>query len=258
MPIDPTAAMVVGGAATLALQGASEFVKKIGGKMGDDVGEWFSQIATYRFRNMAETIRRANEQLAAAGAEAHEVPPRVLIPLLEHASIDDDEDMRERWAALLAHAAIATDPDEVPPVFADILSQITPAAAVVLEALAEKTRPRTGQGVPFSDPLAETGGLDISNVRWIVARRRGDDRGSRAWSPEEDRAARALVDLLVRQGLATESVALRQVIDTGRRSGSETTVSANGIEVRVTELGRQFLRACRPPGRVAEVESTEA
>jgi hypothetical protein len=56
----------------------------------------------------------------------------VLVPLLEGGSLEEDESMAERWAALLANA---TDPDapDVPPAFPDVLRQLSTDDARLLD-----------------------------------------------------------------------------------------------------------------------------
>jgi hypothetical protein len=51
---------------------------------------------------------------------------------LEGASIEDEEDLHTRWAALLANAASS---DKVHPSYIEVLKQLTPAEARLLDAL---------------------------------------------------------------------------------------------------------------------------
>lgn len=228
----------------LAHDGISEFVKKIGGRLGEDVGELASAVVTYKARTLAETIRRAQEQVAAAGAEPHELPPRVLIPLLERASIEDDEEMRERWAALLAHAAVSDDPDDVPPIFAEILSQLTPAAATLLDVLGG-TIPATGE--VSSSWLGQPGGMTMSRLTSEFSRRL--DKASPTYArlkEDETGTINVLIDMLVRQGLANRSTPLTQREEYGAAATAPRVLSASSPEHRMTSLGRQFLAACLP------------
>jgi hypothetical protein len=71
--------------------------------------------------------------LKEAGISPQAVPPRLFLPILEAASIEDDEDLHTRWAALLANAA--TSPDLVHPSYIEVLKQLTPVEARLLDAL---------------------------------------------------------------------------------------------------------------------------
>lgn len=64
-----------------------------------------------------------------AGLELKIVTPRILFPILESGSIEDDENMRDRWAALLANTATGNYQDRVYP---EILRQLSAADAQLL------------------------------------------------------------------------------------------------------------------------------
>jgi hypothetical protein len=256
MTVDPLS-LVVGGAGTLAVDAVREFNKaifstigkrvgeKVSDAIADDVAEFFQEIGALRLRNWADTIRRASELVSAVDGKAHGISTRVLVPLLEHASIEEDEDLRERWAALLAHAAVATDAEAVPPVFAEILSQLTPRAAAVLEVINDT--------IPLSEEKSYGGA-----VTWVICTRLADrlaeDIAAVAENlgdarAEYERRTTAAVDILVRQGIATVSVAF-EVKEQGIMHGGTVRVpTPQGTEVRITELGKAFLVACSPPTR---------
>ena len=73
------------------------------------------------------------------------VPAKTLVPLLELAGLEDpdDEDMQARWTALLANAAAGDAANgEVLPSFPQILSELTPVEAQMLDWLAEEQERR--------------------------------------------------------------------------------------------------------------------
>jgi hypothetical protein len=80
-----------------------------------------------------------------AGHTATPVLGRVLFPLLQAASIEEDEQLRKMWATLLAHAADSERRADMLPSFVSILQALSPVEAVVLEAVyheAIKTNPQ--------------------------------------------------------------------------------------------------------------------
>jgi hypothetical protein len=91
-----------------------------------------------RFRRSLKLMDRARAVLEARGVEPNAVPHRVLVPLLEAGSLEDDPDMSERWAQLLASAA--EDPNVVAPSFPEVLRQLEPVEARLLDQLVA-TRP---------------------------------------------------------------------------------------------------------------------
>src|SRR6266478_5885319 len=60
------------------------------------------------------------------------VPPKILFPLLEGASFEENEDLHTMWAALLANAASPEDAPKVRPGFIAILRQMAPDEAEAL------------------------------------------------------------------------------------------------------------------------------
>jgi hypothetical protein len=62
--------------------------------------------------------------------EPQPVPGRILWPLLERGSVEEDRDLSERWAALLANASMQTT--TVLPAFVTILGELSHTEARLL------------------------------------------------------------------------------------------------------------------------------
>lgn len=80
---------------------------------------------------------KAAEKVKASGLPAHAVRDKLLRAVVEDGSMEDDEEMQERWATLLANAA--TDKDEIRLAYPRILAELEPKEALLLERLWEKT-----------------------------------------------------------------------------------------------------------------------
>ena len=78
-------------------------------------------------------LERGTTLVMEVGESPKPVPGRLLFPILEHGSSEEDETLFERWAALLANASIRQD--HVLPAFAGILSDLSPAEARLLERI---------------------------------------------------------------------------------------------------------------------------
>ena len=115
----------------------AEFLAKAS---GGPIGEvWAMLGAEVRYKRLKQAVRIAERAAAfMQGREARRVKLNTLVPLLEAGSLNEDEGMAERWAALLAHAA---DPgeEEVPPSFPAILQQMSPDEARLLDALEQRS-----------------------------------------------------------------------------------------------------------------------
>jgi hypothetical protein len=66
------------------------------------------------------------------------------MPILQHASVEDDHEMQSRWAALLANNSAT--PDKVLPGFPRILSELSPLDVRILDWLYNDTQPRPPVG----------------------------------------------------------------------------------------------------------------
>jgi len=63
--------------------------------------------------------------------------PKILLPILDGASLEDDAELQDKWAALLVSAA--SRPDEEVRGFSEILRQVTPALAKFLDRAFDET-----------------------------------------------------------------------------------------------------------------------
>ncbi len=68
-------------------------------------------------QRVIETVVRSIAMCEAAGVEPKDVGLKVGLPILQHVAVEDDEGMRERWAALLANAAAGVGGAAVSPAF---------------------------------------------------------------------------------------------------------------------------------------------
>jgi hypothetical protein len=112
----------------------ADFVGRVLGPAVDELGQVVADpVRDYRERRVKraqELFLAAAEQVERCGQAAKAVPGRVLMPILDHGSLEDDDELREKWVNLLAAAAVR--PASIPPAFATILSELSPVDARVL------------------------------------------------------------------------------------------------------------------------------
>ncbi|MDQ3739723.1 MAG: DUF4393 domain-containing protein [Actinomycetota bacterium] len=168
--------------------------------IGERVGWW-------RFKQSCRLAQKAKKLIEDEHLSPHQVPLRTAVPLLEAASLEDDEELVDRWAALLANASAETV--EVPPSFANVLRELEPATARLLDQLYDDVMTIAPEIRPhFSIFFEQHDKEEAGNFPFHV-------------------------DNLMRLGLV--------------RSG--TFGQAEEYQHLVlTEFGRSFVRACRPPG----------
>ena len=146
-----------------------------------------------------------------------------MLPILELGSLEEDESMQSRWAALLANAADASYKTSIPPSFPEILKQLSPEEAKVLDKMYEyETNSASSSFFSRSgisaDQLGLNLGIQIEETNFIL-------------------------DDLHRLGLfASPSGAEGDPMYSGR------DIHPNYFDIYLTSIGFAFVKACRVPG----------
>ncbi len=111
-----------------------DFVGRIFGPTADALGQVLADpVVEWRQRRAEraqQVIEDAAKLVAEQGKEPQAVPARVLMPLLEKGSLEEDDSLHARWVALLANASM--NPDAVHPAFVTILGELSPLEARLL------------------------------------------------------------------------------------------------------------------------------
>lgn len=129
----PTDLLGAGKAAEKAIDAAQSFLATLLGPFVKEVGEFFADpIREHRRRRAAEVLLRTRANLQ--GQTPRTVPPRLLIPILERASLEEDDMLRGKWVALLTSAA-TSEIKSPHPAFPDILAQLSSVDAQFLDQL---------------------------------------------------------------------------------------------------------------------------
>src|SRR5690349_16943252 len=104
--------------------------QELGALLGDKIRE-------RRHANLIKATSRAQERLKASGHTATEVPLSIIHPALEAASVEENPDLQETWANMLANAADLDNPGAVAPSFPAILKELRPVDVRFLAVLYE-------------------------------------------------------------------------------------------------------------------------
>jgi hypothetical protein len=200
-------------------------------ELGRDAVRWI------RFRGQVKIIEGATAMLERRGLAPRYVPAKTLVPLLELAALEDpdDEDMQTRWIALLANAAAGDAANgEVLPSLPQILAELTPVEAQMLDWLAEEQErqwpsragtdlgyfgeqlgyPRVGLGSPPQDPRFGVYVDNLERLRLCLV------------SHPDERVAE-----------------LERAFQVGVRPGGSGWAPPR---IRITDLGVAFVAACSP------------
>jgi hypothetical protein len=115
----------------------TSIVKRMLGPAADEVAEmWRDQVRLYRYERQLKCVEKAERMAREAGFTPQAVPPKILFPLLEGASFEDNEDLHTMWSALLANAA-SPDAEKVRPGFIAILRHLSADEARMLNRFYE-------------------------------------------------------------------------------------------------------------------------
>ena len=108
-------------------------VKRMLGPAADEFAEmWRDQVRLYRYERQLKCVEKAERMAQEAGFTPRAVPIKLLFPLLEGASFEEDEDLHTMWAALLANAASPENAEKVRPGFIATLRQMSKDEAMLL------------------------------------------------------------------------------------------------------------------------------
>jgi hypothetical protein len=130
----------------LPTEAGKEVVKEMTGLLTKFLGPGFEeageivrdQVRYFRFQRELALLHKADDNVKDAGFNPRAVNMRVLFPLLDAAALEDNENMKERWASLLASAANPNNPTELEASFIEILKQLAPTHANLLDVFYEQ------------------------------------------------------------------------------------------------------------------------
>jgi hypothetical protein len=141
-----------------------DFVRNAGGILSDNVRYW-------RWQNQISILQKVKEKVETSGLTKHQIPLKVLIPIIEHSSLEEEEKLQEKWSNMLANAI--TNKVSISPNFVAILSELSPTEVQVLDQLHKESASETDytkrRELQFSrDAIQKIFALDIKSVDLIV------------------------------------------------------------------------------------------
>jgi hypothetical protein len=221
------------GSAALIAKPAAELVRDFLGKILAPTGDAAGQALAHpivewqrrRVERAAKLVENSAEIVAERNEEPKAVPGRLFFPIIERASVEEDANLTRRWAALLAHASIS--PDDTPPAFVGILSELSPREARLLS--------------------------HVHEVRSEIARRVSNRKAQTAVSPEpydEEQLNQMLGERLTLNTLAEElgyegSLDMSLVVDLANlRRLSLLKPGGSASYLGLTVFGNAFIKAC--------------
>ncbi len=233
--------IVAPGATTLAV----DLLRRLAGPAADQVGFMLGDKAwEYRANNLIKITLRLQRKLREVGLPANAVHPRLLLPIIENCSVEDNETLQEMWAGLLVTAS--QEKDSMSPSFIETLKQLTPDEARLLQQWwTDKIRPA------LAKERSEAAEMD-SKVRELRRQKGLPDKTESLMTGVRRRVVRQIQqwdfgvhsDTLERLGLIRRDFGVQ--VKTTRGGGDEITdvESEVGYRLVYTEYAVRFLEAC--------------
>jgi len=169
---------------------------------------------------LAKTQRMLND----AGISPISVPLKTLFPLLEGAALEEEDDLSDKWAALLVNAATPNSSVTIYPSFPHILSQLSSRDARVLDGI-------------YDLVLQE----DLGPGRWTEGGATRDSimKVMKMSSQEFD----LVTDNVIRLGICSRQGS-RVDFGAGKHKDLVFQLKNKGT-IMITQLGYEFVTACR-------------
>lgn len=88
------------------LELAKDFANKILGPAVEEVGLLLAdKVKFYRYKNQVNILLKAKKYVESKNIDTKEIPTKILVPLLEQASLEENEELQNKWANLIGNLA---------------------------------------------------------------------------------------------------------------------------------------------------------
>jgi Abortive infection alpha len=244
---------------TKAVSDLTGIVTKLAGPLADEFGQILGdKVSEYRIRNWIKVAGRIQKMLTEAGIDPRSIAPKLFLPALQASSLEENETLQEKWAALLANASDPNKSASIESSFVEVLKQLNAEQALFLDRIFV----RVTMGGKLK-PHITTAGMKLGNFNIALQLFAGDMNPQSVFTDERLRERAVLVfDDLVRLGLMNRVLFDEETL---RRVGSQAVNirSQNDLQrlfntetvFYVTPFGVAFIQACTAPEASAAASS---
>lgn len=117
-----------------------DFAEKLIGPTFEEVGLLISDnIKYYRFKNQISILTKAKKYVKEKNIDIKHIPIKILVPLLENASLEEDDHLQNKWAFMIGNLADSNQNFQNQ-IFPYLLTQISLNEFQQLEKFNEKER----------------------------------------------------------------------------------------------------------------------
>jgi Abortive infection alpha len=211
------------------------FAKHFGGSVEQWAGLWEDKLRYRRWENQLALMQKAEEKIRDLGLGGHTKPLsfKIGVPLLEAASLEEDDYLRELWANLLINS-VRQDQETTHPAYVQVLQQLLPEEAKLLAYAAEnKSSDIVLEETEKSNAFMDTAGAYVKMITFAEEARLIDYTDEQVFS---------WYDNLIRLELLKRVNAVDlELLSKAWSSGDLITRYYDGIWI--TTFGRNFINA---------------
>lgn len=210
-----------------------DIVRQVSGPAATEVGLILGDyFRVWRLKRAVRLLEDVKQAASDSGLTLKPVAPRLLFPILDAATLEEEPELHRRWVALLTNAATSFD-GEMLPSFPDVLKQLVSAEVQLLDRAYDEVLEDEAQAKSQLYPHNR----DNEHTRVAKSHIRESTLDSTQPILVEDLERLALISRIARSAFTDD---LRQVIN--------KFIPSN--ELYITDFGGAFVRACRlPQGR---------
>jgi hypothetical protein len=225
---------------------------EVGTLVSDPIAEWRKRLAERRAQRLVRIGSSAAKQIEANGGETEHIPDYIALPLIEKATLVDDEGLQEMWASLLANAANPKTASTISHLFPTMLAALSPRQAKFLDVIFEYTLRTTSIKIPPITASAISGWSRMDDQRLMNAVANSNFK----WQGNAEK--NAALDNLVNQGILRRDHEIPQehyprlVNKLFEVAGLKKPLNFSGDQIarvedfyQLTVAGAQFVISCR-------------
>ncbi|GHA51524.1 hypothetical protein GCM10007103_35020 [Salinimicrobium marinum] len=236
-----------------------DFASKLIGPTFEEVGLLISdKIKYFRFKNQINILIKAEKYVKEKNIKIKAIPTKILVPLLESASLEENEEMQDKWSYMIGNIADSQQSLQNH-IFPYILSQISLNEFEKLFEFNQKEKSLIQEEVKFEKMKKDGVAFFAQEYRELFSRINGLKQEGFLIEGLEDYEYSNLERLgLIRQ-LPPRIVIDELEIEHFEKEGSEyypieAEYDPDDFGFRITSLGIKFLIACEEQRPVANEE----
>lgn len=127
--------------AELLAQEAAKYINVIATTPLQQIGEMFGdRFRVWRYKQAIKLLIDVKKYHAKKGIKTREIPVKTLLPILENASLEEDENIKGKWTALLINATNENNSYDLHNVCIELLKQLSPKEVKILDKWYDKSK----------------------------------------------------------------------------------------------------------------------